>query len=80
MARRLATLGAGIVVLVGGQPAELQAGQLQRVLPGWQLGPFPVYAVTETRLLPAKTRIFIEFLMERLGDIGQAKDTPAFMK
>ena len=30
-------------------------------------GALPVYAVTETRLLPAKTRIFIEFLMERLG-------------
>ncbi|MNW13894.1 hypothetical protein D3C71_2119630 [compost metagenome] len=50
------------------------------MLPDWQLGPFPVYAVTETRLLPAKTRIFIEFLMERLGSDGQAKDTPAFMK
>jgi DNA-binding transcriptional LysR family regulator len=80
MARRLAMLGAGIAVLVGGQLAEQQSGQLQRVLPDWQLGPFPVHAVTETRLLPAKTRIFIEFLMERLGSNGQAKDTPAFMK
>ena len=80
MARRLAMLGAGIAVLVGGQTAEQQSGQLRRVLPDWQLGPFPVYAVTETRLLPAKTRIFIEFLMERLGSDGQAKDTPAFMK
>jgi DNA-binding transcriptional LysR family regulator len=79
MARRLAMLGAGIAVLVGGQLAEQQSGQLQRVLPDWQLGPFPVYAVTETRLLPAKTRIFIEFLMERLGSSGQAKNTPAFM-
>ena len=66
MARRLAMLGAGIAVLVGGQREEQRSGQL-RVLPDWQLGPFPVYAVTETRLLPAKTRIFIEFLMERLG-------------
>ena len=39
-----------------------------------------MYAVTETRLLPAKTRIFIEFLMERLGGDGQAKDTAPFMK
>ena len=70
---------AGIAVLVGGQLAEQQSGQLQRVLPDWQLGPFPVYAVTETRLLPAKTRIFIEFLMERLGSSGQAKDTPGLM-
>jgi hypothetical protein len=27
----------------------------------------PVYAITETRLLPAKTQRFIEFLRERLG-------------
>ena len=59
--RRLAMLGAGIAVLVGGQREEQRSGQLLRVLPDWQLGPFPVYAVTETRLLPAKTRIFIEF-------------------
>ena len=66
MARRLAMLGAGIAVLVGGQrgtafgPAVAGAARLAA-------GAFPVYAVTETRLLPAKTRIFIEFLMERLG-------------
>lgn len=29
--------------------------------------PIPVYAMTETRLLPAKTQRFIEFLRERLG-------------
>ncbi|RYF56793.1 MAG: hypothetical protein EOO27_17410, partial [Comamonadaceae bacterium] len=51
-------------------PASSAApGTLRRVLPNWQAGPFPVYAVTDTRLLPAKTRIFIEFLAERLrGD------------
>lgn len=67
MIRRLATLGAGIAVLaeVGAQQ-EITAGRLQRVLPEWEVGPFPVYAVTETRLLPAKTRIFVEFLTERL--------------
>jgi DNA-binding transcriptional LysR family regulator len=67
MIRRLATLGAGIAVLSDvGTKQELAAGTLQRVLPDWEVGPFPVYAVTETRLLPAKTRIFIEFLTERL--------------
>jgi DNA-binding transcriptional LysR family regulator len=67
MIRRLATLGAGIAVLsdVSAQQ-EVSAGRLQRVLPDWEVGPFPVYAVTETRLLPVKTRIFIEFLTERL--------------
>jgi DNA-binding transcriptional LysR family regulator len=69
MIRRLATLGAGIAVLteVGAQQ-ELSAGTLRRVLPEWEVGPFAVNAVTETRLLPAKTRIFVEFLTERLHD------------
>ena len=40
MARRLAMLGAGIAVLVGGHE-EQRSGQLLRVLPDWQLGPFP---------------------------------------
>jgi DNA-binding transcriptional LysR family regulator len=70
MLRRLATLGAGIAVLseVAAQQ-EVAAGRLLRVLPDWEVGPFPVYAVTETRLLPVKTRTFVEFLTERLqGD------------
>jgi DNA-binding transcriptional LysR family regulator len=67
MLRRLATLGAGIAALseVAAQQ-EVAAGRLQRVLPDWEVGPFPVYAVTETRLLPVKTRTFVEFLTERL--------------
>lgn len=70
MVRRLAALGVGIAALVeAGCQAELQNGTLRRVLPDWHAGPFPVYAVTDTRLLPAKTRIFVEFLAERLrGD------------
>ncbi|WP_094842439.1 LysR family transcriptional regulator [Bordetella genomosp. 11] len=67
MIRRLATLGAGIAVLSDVSASqEVAAGRLQRVLPDWEVGPFPVYAVTETRLLPVKTRIFVEFLTERL--------------
>ncbi|MEK7321157.1 MAG: LysR family transcriptional regulator, partial [Pseudomonadota bacterium] len=40
-------------------------GQLRRLMPEWQGTPVPVYAMTETRLLPAKTQRFIEFLRER---------------
>ena len=36
------------------------------MLPQWQASPITVYAITETRLLPAKTQRFIEFLRERL--------------
>jgi LysR family transcriptional regulator for bpeEF and oprC len=68
MLRRLAILGVGIVPLTHQDPHEdIASGRLKRVLPDWYAGPFPVYAVTDTRLLPAKTRMFIEFLTSRLG-------------
>ncbi|MGB6102432.1 MAG: LysR family transcriptional regulator [Pusillimonas sp.] len=64
---RLATLGQGIAILPAKIVAEdLAHGRLRRVLPEWAGPPTPVYAMTETRLLPAKTRRFIEFLRERL--------------
>ncbi len=66
--RRLSALDQGIAVL----PAEIVAedlaqGRLRRILTDWAGPPIPVYAMTETRLLPAKTQRFIEFLRERLG-------------
>ncbi|WP_290871362.1 LysR family transcriptional regulator [Aquabacterium sp.] len=68
MLRRLATLGQGLVVLVDALAEEdVAAGRLRRVLPDWAGPPVPVYAMTETRLLPAKTLRFIEFLRERLA-------------
>lgn len=68
MMRRLATLDMGIVVLADAMAADdVATGRLRQVLPDWQGPPVPVYAVTETRLLPAKTQRFIEFLHERLG-------------
>ncbi len=67
MARRLAALDQGIVLMVEEIVAdELQQGRLVRIMPEWQGAPIPVYAVTETRLLPAKTQRFIEFLKERI--------------
>ena len=68
MLRRLALLGQGIAMLVDEMIAEdLACGRLQRVLPGWQAPSLPVYAITETRLLPAKVRVLIDFLGERLN-------------
>ena len=68
MFRRLATLDLGVILLAEAVAAEdVAAGRLRRILPGWQTRPTPVYALTETRLLPAKTQRFIEFLKERLG-------------
>lgn len=68
MIKRLATLDLGVALLAEEIAADdLAAGRLRRVLPQWQATPVPVYAITETRLLPAKTQRFIEFLRERLG-------------
>ena len=67
MLRRLATLDAGIIVLSEAIVADDRAGRLRRVMPAWEGEPIPVYAMTETRLLPAKTQHFIEFLRERFA-------------
>ncbi|GAB3374480.1 hypothetical protein GCM10027431_27070 [Lysobacter rhizosphaerae] len=68
MIRRLATLDQGIVLMPEEIVAdELASRKLRRIMPSWQGRPMPVYAMTETRLLPAKTQRFIEFLRERLA-------------
>lgn len=67
MIRGLAALGQGIALMPGQIAADqLANGQLVRVLPDWQGAPISVYAMTETRLLPAKTQRFIEFLQAHL--------------
>lgn len=68
MIRRLATYDMGIVLL----PEEIVAdevakGTLRRIMPAWRGAPVPVQAITETRLLPAKTQRFIDFLRDRLA-------------
>ncbi|MBT0671128.1 LysR family transcriptional regulator [Novosphingobium profundi] len=68
MIKRLSTLGLGVILVPEEIVAdELASSQLQRILPDWQGKPMPVYALTETRLLPAKTQRFIEFLREKLA-------------
>jgi DNA-binding transcriptional LysR family regulator len=65
---RLAAFDQGIILMLEAIVAdELVSGRLRPVLPGWQGEAITVYALTETRLLPAKTQRFIEFLRERLG-------------
>lgn len=69
MIRKLGVLGQGIVFLPRRVLAEdLNAGRLQRVLSDWQGAAQPIHAVTETKLVPAKTQRFIEFLQDRLRD------------
>ncbi|MDQ0395841.1 LysR family transcriptional regulator [Labrys monachus] len=68
MMRMLAESGAGISPL---QPALAQEavarGHLERVLADWQLPSLPLYAVTTSRLQPARVKVLIEFLATSLA-------------
>ena len=43
------------------------ADALLRVLPDWHMAPIQVHVITDTRHLPARSKLFIEFLVRRLG-------------
>ncbi|MEZ2294491.1 LysR family transcriptional regulator [Variovorax sp. RCC_210] len=47
--------------------SELAAGRLQAVLADWEADRTPVYAVYPSRHLAAKTRAFVDFLVERFA-------------
>ena len=69
MSRVLAALGMGIAVMHAELAREEVAlGRLRRVLPEWNMAPLQVHVITATRLLPARARLFIEFLKERMAD------------
>ncbi|UXI04489.1 LysR family transcriptional regulator [Photobacterium sp. TY1-4] len=71
MMKRLAALEQGIIQIPAPAIVEELAQQLLvPVLPGWFAKPLPVYALTETRLLPAKVRVFLDFLRDRLDSVG----------
>lgn len=68
MIKRLATLDHGIILIPPSSVQdEVKSQQLVPVLSQWQGTPLPVYALTETRLLPAKVRVFIDFFRDKLG-------------
>ncbi|WP_411756251.1 LysR family transcriptional regulator [Sinorhizobium medicae] len=70
MIRALAVNHQGIALLPEKIIADdLSSGRLRRILPEWQGSPVNIYAVTETRLIPAKTQRFIEFLSSRLMEV-----------
>jgi DNA-binding transcriptional LysR family regulator len=72
---RLAAAGAGIAAVPDVLAvADMRAGRLQRVLPGWCLPTHTAWAVFPGRkLMPTKTRAFIEMLRIAMGGI----DDPA---
>ena len=46
---------------------ELKSGELIRILPAWNVPEVSVFGLTESRLLPAKTRIFLDYLIDKLN-------------
>lgn len=64
--REAAILGLGVTLLVlPDVAANLQRGELVRLLPGWgaDAGPISLYYPSRT-LMPAKTRAFIDFMVD----------------
>lgn len=69
MAGCMARLDMGIVTLPLSCPANpLSSTPLVRILTDWEFGPIPLYALFPSRLMPVKTRAFIDFLSTRLDD------------
>ena len=54
--------------------APIKSGELVRLLPGWysDAGPLSLYYPSR-RMLPAKTRVFIDFMVERFRAVGFAQ-------
>jgi DNA-binding transcriptional LysR family regulator len=65
--RQFTLLGAGIGVIDQVAAAEeVKTGRLLPVLPDWRLAPVPLHMLTSSRLVPARVRLFGDFLGECL--------------
>jgi DNA-binding transcriptional LysR family regulator len=68
MLARLAARGMGITPLPIFDVMEKAIARigLVRVLPNWSLAPLPLFALLPSRTMPAKTRVFVEFIQSRM--------------
>ena len=67
MCRTLAALGLGVALSAGPDlHGDALRGTLVRVLPEWDVSPAPVYAIIESRLIPSRVRLFIDFMQASL--------------
>lgn len=68
---KLACAGAGIAAVPDYfAAADVRRGALRRVLPGWSLPSHPAWAVfPERKLMPVKTRVFIDMLQTALAQV-----------
>jgi DNA-binding transcriptional LysR family regulator len=65
---QLARNGKGIVATVENWTRDdVAQNKLVRVLPDWAPPQVQVFALTTTRLLPAKVRVLIDYLVERMA-------------
>jgi DNA-binding transcriptional LysR family regulator len=63
---QLTLLGAGIGIIDKTIAIELVTqGRLVQVLPGWQLQPVEIHLLAPSRLMPARLRVFANFLKDR---------------
>ena len=70
-----ALMGLGVALLPGPHAAPLlESGQLVRLLPEWhaEVGPLAIY-YSSKQLLPAKTRAFVDYVVEQLQLAGFAR-------
>ncbi len=70
MILHLARAGAGIAVadeIVGRR--EVEAGRLLPILGDWSLPSVAISVLTPSRILPAKTRLFVDLLSERVASL-----------
>lgn len=75
MLRRLCLHGMGIAPLTEYlSRCDEGVQRLVRVLPGWDMGPMPLFALFPSRLVPAKVRVFIDFLQDRLPALRAARE------
>ncbi len=70
MILHLARAGVGIAVvdeIVGRR--EVDAGRLVPILSDWSLPSVAISVLTPSRILPAKTRLFVDLLSERVAGL-----------
>ena len=61
-------LGVGLIAVPHALP-HLESGALERLLPDWysDIGPISLYFASQ-KLLPAKTRVFVDFIVEQFRE------------
>jgi DNA-binding transcriptional LysR family regulator len=80
-AMQLACEGMGVAQLdVALASAEVAAGRLTRVLPAWEPPPVPIHALTPTKNVPAKTRIFLDCVADHVEGLGRRPSVQAARK